>query len=315
MNDRKKGIILSLITTLMWGLLAIALKVAVSKVPSATIVWLRYSMAFSALFVWFLLTNRKELKIMVRPPWQLIVATLALAVNYIGFMLGVKYTSPSNAQVIIQVGPILLALAGIYFFKEKVHKNQILGFTIVVIGFLLFYSQQLKNLLTSAEEFNTGVLLTLMAAVAWAIYASFQKHLVKTHHSQTLNLVIFGLPTILYLPFADFSSLSGLTPVWWALLIFLGANTLIAYGTMSASLKYMEANKVSMIVITNPIITFIIMAMLTQMNVTWIAGEHFKPLVWAGAILFISGAILVLKPSNQAIKEKIRTKMEARKRA
>ena len=116
MNDRKKGIILSLITTLMWGLLAIALKVAVSKVPSATIVWLRYSMAFSALFVWFLLTNRKELIIMVRPPWQLIVATLALAVNYIGFMLGVKYTSPSNAQVIIQVGPILLALAGIYFF-------------------------------------------------------------------------------------------------------------------------------------------------------------------------------------------------------
>ena len=80
-------------------------------------------------------------------------------------------------------------------------------------------------------------------------------------------------------------------------------------------LKYLEANKVSMIVITNPIITFIIMAVLTQMEVTWIAGEHFKPLVWAGAILFISGAILVLKPSNQAIKEKIKTKMEARKRA
>jgi len=271
MNQTTKGILYALVTTLFWGFLAIVLKVAVLQISPFTIVCFRFTFAFLALFLWFLITDRKQLRILIRPPWQLVVASLALAINYIGFMLGIHYTSPSNTQVIIQVGPVLLALSGIVLFGEKLKKVQIVGFGIVLAGFALFYHQQLKSMFFHPEDFNTGLLLTLMAAVAWSVYAIMQKKMVKKYPPQTLNLFLYGLPMLLYLPLADFQNLATLSSGWWLLLVFLGANTLIAYGCISAALKYIEANKVSAIIINNPIITFLTMALLTRLNVSWIS--------------------------------------------
>lgn len=299
MTDRAKGIIFALTTTLFWGFLAIALKVAVKAVEPFTIVWVRFMFAFFALFFYFLITDRKQLRILTKPPLKLVIASIALGINYIGFMLGIKYTSPSNAQVIIQVGQVLLAIAGITLFKEKIKKVQLLGFLVVLIGFALFYSQQLKGMFFTPENFNTGVLLTLMGAIAWSIYAIMQKYLVKDYPPQTLNLFLFGLPAILYLPMVNFSNLASISINWWLLLAFLGANTLIAYGGMTAALKYLDANKVSTIVINNPIITFFSMAALTYFDVPWIAHENFSPLVWLGAALFIGGAIIVVNPGRR----------------
>ena len=58
----------------------------------------------------------------------LIVATLGLAANYIGFLLGLDHTSPANAQVLIQLGPLLLALGGLVVFRERFAPAQWLGF-------------------------------------------------------------------------------------------------------------------------------------------------------------------------------------------
>jgi len=299
MNKTNKGVALALITVLCWGVLAIGLKVAVGKVDSFTIVWVRFSFAFAALAAWFLFTGRKQFRILIKPPWELVVATLGLSINYIGFQMGVKLTSPSNAQVIIQIGPVLLALAGIFFFHEKVKKQQILGFSVVIIGFVLFYYEQLKNVLFTRGDFNAGVLFTVLAAVSWALYAIMQKKLVHRYPPQTLNLFLYGLPTLLYLPFANFTTLGSLSFEWWMLLLFLGANTLIAYGCMNASLKYIDANKVSAIIINNPILTFIIMAILSWLQVGWITPEHFSILAWLGALMFIFGAFMVVKAGNK----------------
>jgi drug/metabolite transporter (DMT)-like permease len=299
MNKSNKGVILALITAFLWGILAVGLKVAVGKVDSFTIVWVRFAMAFSALFVWFLITDRSQLRILIKPPWELVVATLGLSVNYIGFMLGVKYTSPSNAQVIIQIGPVILAIAGIFLFREKVKTIQIVGFSVVVVGFVLFYYQQLKGMFFNHSDFNKGSFFTIIAAVTWAVYAIMQKKLVRKYPPQTLNLFLYGLPVLLYLPLTHFSTLAALSVSWWALLVFLGANTLIAYGCMNASLKYIDANKVSAILINNPIITFIIMALLTALNVDWISPEKFSPLAWTGAFMFLIGAFLVVKAGKK----------------
>lgn len=294
MTDNTKGILYALTTTLFWGFLAIALKVAVRNIEPLTVVWIRFSMAFTMLFVYFIIRDRKQLYILRRPPLKLIIASLALGINYVGFIFGIKYTSPSTGQVVIQIGQIILAIAGFVLFKERIRKRQLLGFGIVIIGFILFYNQQLKGIAGSTEQFNMGILLVMIGGIAWSVYAIMQKYLVKAHQPQTLNLFLFGLPAVLFLPFANFQNLGTLTIQWWALLIFLGANTLIAYGGMTAALKYLDANKVSTIVINNPIITFIAMGLLAYFNVSWIEHEHFSPMVWLGALLFIIGAFFVV---------------------
>jgi drug/metabolite transporter (DMT)-like permease len=280
----------------MWGVLAIALKIASNEIDSPTIVWFRFSLAFSGMFIWMAVSNPKELKILYKPSWLIVISSLALAWNYIGFMLGIQYTSPSNAQVAIQAGPVLLAVLGIFFFKEKVSRIQIVGFLLTVVGFWIFYQQHVGAVPAGQEgQYTKGMLITLTGAVAWAIYAVLQKKLVLSYSVGTLNVFIFGLPVLIYLPFVNFASLAHLSFGYWALLVFLGANTLISYGCLSLALKYLEAGKVSVIIVLNPIITFILMGVLTWMQVTWIDGEHFSVLSIVGALVALAGAILVVR--------------------
>ncbi|HCY42960.1 MAG TPA: EamA/RhaT family transporter [Prolixibacteraceae bacterium] len=296
MSNQAKGILYTLITVLMWGVLAIALKVASQEIDSPTIVWFRFSLAFSGMFVWMAVSNPKELKILYKPSWLIVISSLALAWNYIGFMLGIQYTSPSNAQVAIQSGPVLLAVFGIFFFKEKVSRIQIVGFLLTIVGFWIFYQQHVGAVPAGQEgQYTKGMLITLTGAVAWAIYAILQKKLVLSYSVGTLNVFIFGLPVLLYLPFVDFASLAHLSFGYWVLLVFLGANTLISYGCLSLALKYLEAGKVSVIIVLNPIITFILMGVLTWMQVAWIDGEHFSVLSIVGALVALAGAILVVR--------------------
>ena len=301
MSNQAKGIIYTLITVLMWGVLAVALKVASKVIDSPTIVWFRFSLAFFGMFIWMLIKNPRGLQILYKPSFLIIISSLALAWNYIGFMLGIQFTSPSNAQVAIQFGPILLAIAGIIFFSEKLSNLQFTGFILSVAGFLIFYQQHLLASTAGQEgQYTKGMIITLTGAVSWAIYAALQKKLVLKYSVGTLNVFIFGLPVLLFLPFADFASLAHLRLGYWVLLVFLGANTLISYGCLSLALKYMEAGKVSILLIMNPIITFAIMGVLTWLQVDWIASEHFSVLSVSGALLALFGAILVVRKKLKA---------------
>ena len=97
-----------------------------------------------------------------------------------------------------------------------------------------------------------------------------------------LNLVIFGLPALFFLPFVEFSGFASLSFIDWLIMIFLGLNTLVAYGTLSLAIQNIEANKVSVILILNPILTFGIMGLVNLTNASWIAHEHYTllSLLW-----------------------------------
>jgi drug/metabolite transporter (DMT)-like permease len=295
MSDQTKGIVYASVTAFFWGLLAIALKVAVQEIDSVTIVWLRFFIAFVIILAWQLIQRPSNLKILVKPPLLLVLAAIALSWNYMGFMLGIYYTTPSNAQLFIQFGPILLALSGFFIFKEIVSRIQIAGFCVAVLGFSFFYGDQLLAFFEGKKEYNLGVLFTLSGATAWTVYAVFQKILVKRYSPPMLNLFLFGFPALIYLPFINLSPIFQLSWEWWLLLLFLGANTLISYSTLAEALRYIEASKVSVIIFLNPIITFLIMGSLTFLKVGWITHERFSMLTVLGASLVISGAFLVVR--------------------
>ena len=270
MQNHTKGILYAAITALCWAFLAIALKIADRKVDSLTIVWIRFVIAFILLSIWQLKVNPNSFKLMIKPPLLLIVAALGLSWNYYSFMLGIHYTTPSNAQLFIQLGPILLALAGFVFFKESIERKQIIGFAISFVGIAFFYRDQLTAFFDNSKEYNLGVIIIISSAFAWALYAILQKKLVTKYTVDSLNLFLFGIPALIFLPLAKPAALIHLNWAWWLLLFFLGANTFIAYTFMAKSLQLIQANKVSIIIILNPILTFATMGFLTWINVDWI---------------------------------------------
>ena len=292
-SDNTRGLLYAVAAGFLWSILAVIIKVLLHWIPPKTIAWGRFCVAFGFLFIYFIIYRRKQLKIFLRPPVLVILSALALGSNYILFMEGINITTPNNAAIFIQVGPLLLAVIGFIFYKEKLRPVQIAGFAIAIVGFLFFYKDQFRNLFSQTGNYNIGVLYIILAGVMWAIYSVLQKELVKKYVADDLNLINFGLPALLLLGGADIHKLS--EAPWYAIgiLIFLGLNTLLAYRFLSLALKYTEANKISIILTSNPTITFIAMAILTSLEVSWIEGEIFALLSIVGAILVILGAVIV----------------------
>jgi drug/metabolite transporter (DMT)-like permease len=227
------------------------------------------------------------------------MATLCLAVNYFGFIKGDELSSPSIAQIFIQLGPVLLALSGFLFFHEKANLRQVLGLFLAFAGLAVFYNEQLHVFARADDSWKTGIIWILIAAITWAVYSILLKILVLKYPPMQLNLVIFGLPVLLYLPFVNLNHFFSLDLAEWGILMFLGLNTLFAYGLLSMAMHYTEANKVSVILILNPILTFVLMAIISQSRATWIAHEHYTLMTLAGALIVLMGALLTIFRSRK----------------
>ncbi len=292
--NNTKGILFACIPAFLWGFLPIAIKVAVNKVDPITVVWVRFFLAFLMLLIFFLFTDRHKILGIFKEPIGFIVAAIGLAANYSGYAMGISYTSPSNAQVFIQMGPVLLAIAGIVIFKEKLSIRQMMGFVVAVVGFYLFYTDQNENPVVINKDYFKGVLWVLFGALSWAVYAVMQKRLSARYHSQQLNLFVFGFSALVFIPMADVSSILDLSTNYKWLMLFLGFNTFAAYGGMALALKYAEANKVSIVFTVNPLITFIVMTILASFDVTWIDHEHISTMGIIGGGFVLVGALMVI---------------------
>ena len=293
-SDNRKGVLYAAITASLWGFMAIVLKVITYQLPPVTVVWFRFFLAFLVLGSWTLIFHRSDFSIFRKPPALLFLAGIFLALNYLGFITGIKHISPSSSQVFIQIAPVSFALSGIIIFREQVNWKHVVGFILVLCGIGLFYSEQIRGLAGTGEHFTRGMILVLGGGLSWAVFATLQKSLVRKHRPNQLNLFIYGFCALLLLPLVRFSDLRGIPASGWYLLIYLGLNTVLAYGSLALAIKFTEATRASVIITLNPIITFITMAILSRMEVSWIRPEAFSILSLLGALTVLGGAILVI---------------------
>ncbi len=210
-NERRTGLLMASLTATLWGFLAIAMKVATEQVPVLTIVWFRFAFAFVVLTTLVGMRDRKRLRILIKPPGLLLICALGLTLNYMGYLGGLNYTTPSNAQILIQTAPLMLAMVGIAVFKERLVKAQWLGIALSLAGFIFFAIDQRQGGVVSSEHFLLGNLLIFGGAVTWVLYAAIAKHLGGIgYNPQDLNMVIYGLPAVTLWFLADFEVLGAM---------------------------------------------------------------------------------------------------------
>lgn len=292
----RKGIMFAAITATLWGFLAIALKVAVGYIDPIAVAWFRFLFAFVFLFGILFFSNKEKTKLILRPPLLAIIAGIGLGFNYVGYIKGLQLTTPNSAQVVIQIAPIILAIIGLIFFKERLSKVQALGFLLALSGFVLFYYDKLSSFFNETRDtFNFGILLVVLGALSWVIYAALQKVLVKKYNPQSLNLIVFLVPGILLIPFVPMDAFMNLSLPMWGLLAFLGVNTLVAYGSLAEAFRHLEANKVGIIITLNPMITIAAMYLLSILEVSWIAPEKISVFGLMGAVMVVTGAIFAVR--------------------
>jgi drug/metabolite transporter (DMT)-like permease len=289
------GLGLSLITVILWGLVPVALTIVLTKLDPYTINWFRFATAFILLGGYLAKQGNlpKVSQLRSVPIYLLAIAILGLTGNYIFFVLGLKATSPSHAEVLIQLAGVFLSLGGLVIFKERYNRYQWMGVGLLSVGFIGFFYEQLKVLATDSSRYINGSWMLIIAGLSWAVYALIQKQLLTKLDSTHIMWVIYGACGILFSTVAKPQTLNQLNSIEWIALIFCGLNTVIAYGAFAESLQHWEASRVSAILALAPIFTIVSMSIIAWLAPGLVAPEHITPLGFLGAILTVSGSISI----------------------
>jgi len=287
----KLGILLALSTATMWGVLPIALKGVLETLDPLTTTFFRFSLAAVLITPYLLVRRRLPNRGKLRSPrlfFQLLAAGLLLSGNYGLYIFGLERTSPEAAQVMIQIAPMLLLIAGVFLFKESFSSNQWLGFFAFGSGLILFFNHHLGDIFIDLNDYSLGLLMISLAAVCWTGYAIMQKILLQEFTSEETMLAFYWLGTLVFLPFCNFSTLGQLTGMQWTLLAFCGLNTIIAYGSFAEALVHIEASRVSATIALTPLLTVGIVQLIPMEGIT---VEPLGVISLLGALLVVSGSI------------------------
>lgn len=297
------GLLLALLTAFLWGILPVKLKQVLQVMDPVTVTWYRLTVSGGLLFAWLAASRRLPKFSSLGPKGigLLALATCGLLGNYVLYLIGLRLLSPGTAQLVVQVGPVLLLVASVFVFKERFSLGQGLGLIILLAGFGLFFNQRLEELLTSLGVYTTGVLTILLATSIWVFYALSQKQLLTVWHSQQIMLVIYLSCALLLIPWAHPLEVLQLSPLQAWLLLACCLNTLVAYGAFAEALAHWEASRVSATLALTPLVTLVAVALAAWTWPDYVQAELLNPLGYFGAIVVVIGsAVVALSPSAVA---------------
>ena len=292
-----RGILLSVVTALLWGVLPIILKVSLQGFTIGTIAWFRFSLAFLLLGIFLQFKGNRPLNILRKPPWMGVFGGLCLTANYYWVTLGVEISGPSNMAVLIQTASVFLVLAGVFVFRERLTSRQIMGMFVVSAGLGLFFFDQQSRVAMSSDYYFADFLI-IMAAMVWVGYMISQKFLSREHGAQSLNFLVYTVATVTLVGSVEWSEFASAGfNAWWAL-VFCGFNTLVAYGALAEAVKYIPLALISVIISLNPLVTLIGMEILPAMGFANLQPDPIGMVGYIGGAIAVTGVALVVYKSN-----------------
>ncbi|HJO25400.1 MAG: DMT family transporter [Myxococcota bacterium] len=289
---RGLGAALASTTMLLWGLLPIGLEAILFDLDALTVTWARF--VGSTLVLFAVLAVQRNL-----PPIRsldrgrgglLLVATLFLALNYGAYIIGLGQTSAADAQVVIQLAPVLLSAAGVLVFREPFTRLQWTGLVVLIGGLLLFVSG--RDAASAKPTLLVGQALIVFAALTWVIYGLAQKQLLHYWGSAHIMLCIYTGCALAFTPFADVGSLARLDGVGWWLLAFCSANTIVGYGAFAEALEHWEASRVGAVLALVPLVTLALSALLAAQWPELVPAQQLSARSWTGALFVVAGSLL-----------------------
>jgi len=277
-----------------WGLLPIALKHVLDSMDPFTLTWYRFLIA--AVILGLYVAARRKLGAVrsLRGTTLLlfVVGCVLVGANYVIYVLGLVELTPGTAQVVIQLAPIFMLFGGLIVFKEAFSSIQWFGLAVFVAGLGLFFNERLSELFSQLSDYTVGVLLIVLAALVWAAYTMAQKQLLNTFSSDTIMFLFYVGGAALLLPFAHPGQVAGLDTLSVVMLLFCALNTLVAYGCFVEALNHWEASRISAVLATTPLFTFVVLEFGAPLVPSVIRPEPLNSLSALGALLVVGGSML-----------------------
>ena len=295
MSPRIKAYTYLILVSLIWGIAAPVIKFTLRGIGPYPFLTYRFFIASVFALVFFVIFSKK-LHILIKNLggvifYGFVTTTLALGLLF----LGLNRTTVLDATLISSVSPLVVAIAGVIFFKENITNQEKLGISIAFLGTFVTVSEPLfRNGLANNINQLTGNLLIVGYLLANAFSSVWAKRLGRKGVDSFLlsnSSFIVGLLTLLPLSFfllsvPDLIKEAVNLPLQYQAGVFYMAliSGTIAYALWIRAHKTIEISEAGVFYYLTPLFA-------APLGVFWL-GEKITPPFITGALLIALGVII-----------------------
>ena len=203
-------------------------------------------------------------------PLFILCALTGVSINMSLFFIGLNYTNPINASLVMTTSPVMVLIFSFMILREKISKVNILGvFTALVGATVLIYRPNISI-------FNHSIMgdfFVFLNGTSYALYIVLVKSLVKRYHSFTILMMVFSLGFLFIIPFSvqdwlDISWGQLSTEVYLSIAFVLLGTTCMTYFFNAFALNHVKSSTVGSYIYLQPLIAsfFAILLEKDQLN-------------------------------------------------
>lgn len=292
-DERKIGVIYGAISFIAWGLLPLYWKL-LKQIPTSEI--LSHRIFWSFIFVTSIILIKGDIHklkqvLTVKKNMMLIVLAAALiSINWFTYIWAVNSDFVLQASMGYYINPLVVSLLGMFVFKEKFNKGQIVALLLAAAGVIIL-----------TVQYGTIPWVALILAVSFALYGMVKKML------KVEAMIGLALETIVIAPFALFfiifkevqgiGSLSILPISTLGILLLSGVATATPLLWFAKGTQMVEFSTIGFLQYISPTISMLLGIFVFKENFT---NTHFISFsfIWAALIVYTISKIKFMKAKD-----------------
>lgn len=244
--------------------------------PPVIIATARLGIATLVLLLGLGVTRGKAmLRIPARLTGHIILGGLLLAGHFYFWMTSLRHTSVLSSVVIVTTNPIFVGIGSLVFFRERIHRNLLLGIILAAGGGVLISlsgvgagagepgaaqaAASIESVSTMPAEGSSsmyGNMLALLGAITASGYLLIGRKVRASVDVFSYMVAVYGLAAILLcgMAIAGGHSFSGYrTSTYLYFIILAIAPQIIGHGSLNYALKHLSATMVAVCILAEPI--------------------------------------------------------------
>ena len=287
------GVIIALLGAIMFSTKAVFVKLAYQHdIDSVTL--LMFRMLFALPFyivIAFISSKQKNEYQLTRKDFQSILL-LGIAGYYLASFLdfqGLQYISASLERLMLFTYPTIVVLIGVFFFKEKITRNQIIALVLTYIGIAIVFLGNEDSSITSSN-LVLGSVYVLGCAISYSIYLVGSGQIIPklgTWKYTSYVLIVACVFVILHYLIANqgIGNLDFPREVYIYAFLMATISTVIPTLLISEGIRLIGASNASIVGSVGPVSTIILAYIFL--------GERLTLIQMLGGVLVLGGVLLI----------------------
>jgi drug/metabolite transporter (DMT)-like permease len=272
--------------SLLWGIAFVGIKQSLRELSPTTLTILRFAIADVLLLGVMLVAPATRPRFSRADAWRLAVIGVCGVPGYhLALNWGERRTGASIASLIIASAPVMVALLSIAVLHERASARRWLAIALAFGGVAIL---ALRSGGDTGRASIGGVLVTAIAAAAWAVYTIVAKPLTGRASPVQVTAAGMFIGSAMLLPLVrgqTVREIGGLSVENWGWMLLLGAgSSVLGYFIFVWALERLGATRVAVSLYSVPVVALL---------ASWlILDEKLGPSIFLAGAMVIAGIAL-----------------------